>query len=58
LIAWLGAFAGIGLLAALVGAFPGIHLLVIGSFGASAVLLAALISNNGYRPAGYPQRWD
>ena len=41
LVAWLGAFAGIGLLATLVGVFPDMQLLVIGSFGASAVLLYA-----------------
>lgn len=39
--AWLGAFAGIGLLAGLVGVFPHMKLLVIGSFGATAVLLFA-----------------
>ena len=39
MVAWLGAFVGIGLLAGVVGVFPGIQLLVIGSFGASAVLL-------------------
>ncbi len=38
-VAWLGACAGIALLAALVELLPGMHLLVIGSFGASAVLL-------------------
>ena len=36
---WLGAFLGSGLLAALVQAFENLHLLLIGSFGASAVLL-------------------
>lgn len=41
LIAWLGAFLGIGLVALVVGLFPDMHLLVIGSFGASAVLLYA-----------------
>lgn len=40
-VAWLGAFAGIALLAALVDLLPGLQLLVIGSFGASAVLLYA-----------------
>ncbi len=41
LAAWLGAFAGIGLLATAVALFPELDLLVIGSFGASAVLLYA-----------------
>ena len=41
LVAWLGAFAGIVLLATLVSTFPHMQLLVIGSFGASAVLLYA-----------------
>jgi CBS domain-containing membrane protein len=41
LAAWLGAFAGIALLAGLVGLFPDMKLLVIGSFGATAVLLFA-----------------
>ena len=41
LVAWLGAFAGIGLLAYVVELFPQLHLLVIGSFGASAVLIFA-----------------
>ena len=39
--AWLGAFAGIGALAGVVVNFPHLELLVIGSFGASAVLLYA-----------------
>ncbi|MCG6967957.1 MAG: HPP family protein [Chromatiaceae bacterium] len=39
LVAWLGAFAGIGALVVVVDLLPGLHLLVIGSFGASAVLL-------------------
>jgi len=39
LAAWIGAFLGIGLVAALVEALPTLHLLTIGSFGASAVLL-------------------
>ena len=39
--AWCGAFVGIGLLATLVSQFPDMQLLVIGSFGASAVLLYA-----------------
>lgn len=39
--AWLGAFAGIGALAMVVVNFPHLELLVIGSFGASAVLLYA-----------------
>lgn len=38
-VAWIGAFAGIGLVAILVDLLPMLHLLVIGSFGASAVLL-------------------
>ena len=73
MVAWLGAFAGIGLLAGAVGMFPGIRLLVIGSQhihrmgwgyfmpvagGALVLLLVALVSNNRYRPASYPQRWD
>lgn len=41
LAAWIGAFCGIGGLAALVAQFPHLQLLVIGSFGASAVLLYA-----------------
>ena len=41
LVAWLGAFAGIALVVLLVELFPGMQLLVIGSFGASAVLLFA-----------------
>jgi len=41
LAAWLGAFAGIGALVLLVELFPRMQLLVIGSFGASAVLLFA-----------------
>lgn len=41
LVAWLGAFAGIAALALLVDLFPSLQLLVIGSFGASAVLLFA-----------------
>lgn len=41
LVAGLGAFAGIALLATLVAQFPEMQLLVIGSFGASAVLLYA-----------------
>jgi CBS-domain-containing membrane protein len=41
LVAWLGAFAGIGLVVLLVELFPGMQLLLIGSFGASAVLLFA-----------------
>lgn len=41
LAAWLGAFAGIAALVLLVELFPKIQLLVIGSFGASAVLLFA-----------------
>lgn len=40
-VAWLGAFAGIALLGTPISAFPGMQLLVIGSFGASAVLLYA-----------------
>jgi CBS domain-containing membrane protein len=39
LVAWLGAFVGIGLLAIAVDRLPTLNLLVIGSFGASAVLL-------------------
>lgn len=39
LVAWVGAFIGIGLVTFLVEALPMLHLLVIGSFGASAVLL-------------------
>jgi CBS-domain-containing membrane protein len=39
--AWLGAFSGIALLVAMVAVFPDMQLLVIGSFGASAVLLFA-----------------
>ncbi|MCB1722915.1 MAG: HPP family protein [Chromatiaceae bacterium] len=39
LAAWLGAFLGIALVAAMVEVLPRLHLLVIGSFGASAVLL-------------------
>lgn len=38
-VAWLGAFASIALLALLVEQLPRLQLLVIGSFGASAVLL-------------------
>ena len=41
LAAWLGAFAGIAAVVLLVELFPGLQLLVIGSFGASAVLLFA-----------------
>ncbi|MBT8430488.1 MAG: HPP family protein [Gammaproteobacteria bacterium] len=41
LVAWLGAFAGIAALALLADLFPSLQLLVIGSFGASAVLLFA-----------------
>lgn len=41
LAAWLGAFAGIAALVLLVELFPKMQLLVIGSFGASAVLLFA-----------------
>lgn len=41
LVAWLGAFAGIAVLVLPVELFPSIQLLVIGSFGASAVLLFA-----------------
>lgn len=41
LVAWLGAFAGIGLTALLVELFPNMQLLIVGSFGASAVLLFA-----------------
>lgn len=40
-VAWLGAFFGIGLLAMVITYLPGLKLLVIGSFGASAVLLYA-----------------
>jgi CBS-domain-containing membrane protein len=39
LAAWLGAFSGIALLVIAVERFPGLQLLLIGSFGASAVLL-------------------
>lgn len=39
LAAWIGAFAGIALVSFLVQALPKLNLLVIGSFGASAVLL-------------------
>jgi len=39
--AWLGAFGGIAALVLLVELFPRMQLLVIGSFGASAVLLFA-----------------
>ncbi len=39
--AWLGAFVGIGAVVLLVELFPDMQLLVIGSFGASAVLLFA-----------------
>lgn len=39
LVAWIGSFVGIALVAALVQMLPMFHLLVIGSFGASAVLL-------------------
>lgn len=39
--AWSGAFVGIALLAMVVNHFPSLELLVIGSFGASAVLLYA-----------------
>lgn len=39
LMAWLGAFAGIALLVLVVDLLPQLRLLVIGSFGASAVLL-------------------
>ena len=39
LAAWLGAFLGIGLLVIAVDRLPALQLLVIGSFGASAVLL-------------------
>lgn len=41
LAAWLGAFGGIAALVLLVELFPRMQLLVIGSFGASAVLLFA-----------------
>jgi len=37
--AGVGAFIGIGLIVEIVNTFPGLELLVIGSFGASAVLL-------------------
>ena len=43
LAAWLGAFAGIAAVVLLVELFPGLQLLVIGSFGASAVLLFAAV---------------
>jgi len=36
---WIGAFVGIGVLALIVEGLPSLQLLVIGSFGASAVLL-------------------
>lgn len=39
LVAWLGAFSGIALVAFMVELLPQLQLLVIGSFGASAVLL-------------------
>lgn len=39
LVAWIGAFLAIAALVAVVEALPMLHLLVIGSFGASAVLL-------------------
>ncbi|MGB5639674.1 MAG: HPP family protein, partial [Sedimenticolaceae bacterium] len=39
LMAWLGAFAGIAVLVLVVDLLPQLRLLVIGSFGASAVLL-------------------
>ena len=39
IVAWLGAFAGIALVALLVELMPDLQLLVIGSVGASAVLL-------------------
>lgn len=39
LVAWLGAFVGIGCIAFVVDLLPTLQLLVIGSFGASAVLL-------------------
>lgn len=39
LAAWIGAFLGIGLVGLLADALPMLHLLLIGSFGASAVLL-------------------
>ena len=39
LTAWLGAFAGIAAVAVAVDLLPGLPLLLIGSFGASAVLL-------------------
>lgn len=38
-VAWIGAFAGIAGSAVIVDLLPGLQLLVIGSFGASAVLL-------------------
>ncbi len=41
LVAWLGGFAGIGALVLLVELLPNLQLLVVGSFGASAVLLFA-----------------
>ena len=41
LVAWLGAFAATAALVLLVQLFPNMQLLVIGSFGASAVLLYA-----------------
>lgn len=41
LAAWLGAFAGIAVLVIVVDLLPKLQLLVIGSFGASAVLLFA-----------------
>lgn len=40
-VAWIGAFVGIAALATLVELLPRLQLLVIGSFGASAVLLYA-----------------
>lgn len=39
LVAWLGAFAGIALIGAAVDLLPKLNLLIVGSFGASAVLL-------------------
>lgn len=39
LVAWIGAFIGIAAFALIVDALPSLQLLVIGSFGASAVLL-------------------
>ncbi|HOP15303.1 MAG: HPP family protein [Gammaproteobacteria bacterium] len=39
LVAWLGAFAGIALIGAAVDLLPRLNLLIVGSFGASAVLL-------------------